>query len=55
LKELYYKIIEVGDEKYNSSQLLKAYLKLAELYIKQNKLKEANNIIRMSQKLSGNW
>lgn len=54
-EELYYKIIEVGDEKYNSSQLLKAYLKLAELYIKQNKLKEATNIIKMSQKLSGNW
>ncbi|WP_291576284.1 transcriptional regulator [Clostridium sp. UBA4548] len=54
-EELYHKIIEIADTKYNSSQLLKAYLKLIELYINQNKLKEAGDIIKVSQKIGGNW
>ncbi|EQB87637.1 tetratricopeptide (TPR) repeat protein [Clostridium punense] len=54
-EELYYKIIDLADEKYNSLELLNAYLKLVELYIKQNKLEEAANIIKLSQKISGNW
>ncbi|MPM64375.1 hypothetical protein SDC9_111261 [bioreactor metagenome] len=54
-EELYHKIIEIADTKYNSSQLLKAYLKLIELYISQNKLKEAGDIIKVSQKIGGNW
>lgn len=53
-EEVYHSIIALADKKDNSLELLKAYLKLADLYIKQNRSGDARNIIKLSQKISGN-
>lgn len=54
IEEVYYEIIENVKDKYNSPELLKVYLKLAELYIKEEKIEEANKFIKLSQKITGN-
>ncbi|WP_017413994.1 helix-turn-helix domain-containing protein [Clostridium tunisiense] len=52
-EEIYYKIIDLVKGKYNFSELLKAYLKLTELYIKENKMEKANYFIKLSQNITG--